>query len=246
MSLRVLFLAGAIICTPASLSAQNFDFGINYAAGEVALNNSAPFGNVSDAQYQQVYAASVFGSDPVRLSEIQFQNLGYNYLPTTFSRLTIGLSTTNKNIGALDLNFAANRGSDLTVLYDDTYIIDTTQPISPTGFNLIFKLDQIFTYDPADGNLLVDFTITGVNGSGAPALASFQTGLSSRLVSFFPEASSGRADNYSLATRFVSVPSVAAVPEPASWAMMLLGFGFVGGALRSARIKRSKITFATA
>jgi PEP-CTERM motif len=32
-----------------------------------------------------------------------------------------------------------------------------------------------------------------------------------------------------------------AVPEPATWAMMLLGFGFVGGALRSAK-RRQKLT----
>lgn len=34
---------------------------------------------------------------------------------------------------------------------------------------------------------------------------------------------------------------VAAVPEPATWALMLLGFGFVGGALRSAK-RRQKVT----
>lgn len=40
--------------------------------------------------------------------------------------------------------------------------------------------------------------------------------------------------------------TVAAVPEPATWAMMLLGFGFVGGALRSGRSKKTKITVAIA
>jgi hypothetical protein len=33
----------------------------------------------------------------------------------------------------------------------------------------------------------------------------------------------------------------AAVPEPLTWAMMLLGFGFVGGAMRSVR-RRQKLT----
>lgn len=32
-----------------------------------------------------------------------------------------------------------------------------------------------------------------------------------------------------------------AVPEPATWAMMLLGFGLIGGAMRSARRRRSSI-----
>lgn len=35
--------------------------------------------------------------------------------------------------------------------------------------------------------------------------------------------------------------STAPVPEPATWAMMLLGFGFVGGAMRSAK-RRQKVT----
>lgn len=34
---------------------------------------------------------------------------------------------------------------------------------------------------------------------------------------------------------------VAAVPEPATWALMLLGFGFVGGAMRAAK-RKQKIT----
>jgi hypothetical protein len=35
--------------------------------------------------------------------------------------------------------------------------------------------------------------------------------------------------------------STGAVPEPATWAMMLLGFGFVGGAIRSSK-RRQKVT----
>ncbi len=39
--------------------------------------------------------------------------------------------------------------------------------------------------------------------------------------------------------------AVAAVPEPATWAMMILGIGFVGGALRSAK-RRQKLTLSYA
>lgn len=44
----------------------------------------------------------------------------------------------------------------------------------------------------------------------------------------------------------VVTPPTGAVPEPATWAMMLLGFGFIGGALRSMRGKKAKAVFATA
>jgi hypothetical protein len=40
--------------------------------------------------------------------------------------------------------------------------------------------------------------------------------------------------------------AVAAVPEPATWAMMLGGFGLVGGAMRSARRRKTQVTYATA
>lgn len=39
----------------------------------------------------------------------------------------------------------------------------------------------------------------------------------------------------------VGQPITTPVPEPTTWAMMLLGFGFVGGAMRSAK-RRQKLT----
>jgi len=36
----------------------------------------------------------------------------------------------------------------------------------------------------------------------------------------------------------------AAVPEPSTWAMLILGFGMVGGALRSARRQRTGVAYA--
>jgi hypothetical protein len=39
-------------------------------------------------------------------------------------------------------------------------------------------------------------------------------------------------------------PDVGAVPEPSTWAMMLLGFGFVGGAMRSRRRQKVTVSYA--
>ena len=39
----------------------------------------------------------------------------------------------------------------------------------------------------------------------------------------------------------VAGPDVGAVPEPTTWAMMLLGFFFIGGTMRSAK-RRQKVT----
>ena len=52
-----------------------------------------------------------------------------------------------------------------------------------------------------------------------------------------PESGDISFTNVTVSSRSVS----GAVPEPATWAMMLLGFGFVGGAMRSAK-RRQKVT----
>lgn len=45
-------------------------------------------------------------------------------------------------------------------------------------------------------------------------------------------------DDFSLVASLVQAP---AVPEPASWAMMITGFGFVGGALRARKSSAAKL-----
>ncbi len=57
----------------------------------------------------------------------------------------------------------------------------------------------------------------------------FTAGSSSELLTFF--ASGTGAPPFAL----LADVSISAVPEPATWAMMILGFGAVGGAMRAAR-----------
>ncbi|NTZ41509.1 PEP-CTERM sorting domain-containing protein, partial [Altererythrobacter sp. SALINAS58] len=55
---------------------------------------------------------------------------------------------------------------------------------------------------------------------------------------------SAGSDSFSHIT-FFNTGSTPAVPEPTTWAMMLLGFGFVGGVMRSVK-RRQKMTFSYA
>lgn len=80
------------------------------------------------------------------------------------------------------------------------------------------------------GNLLESIAI-----SGFPSSFSFtSTGINS--ISFSSNSQLG-VDNFA----FADVQGVSAVPEPAAWAMMLIGFGFVGGTMRAAN-RRKKFT----
>ena len=72
-----------------------------------------------------------------------------------------------------------------------------------------------------------------INFSNFPGTFSFST-TNIKSVSFSSTSQFG-VDNFN----FDGVQS--AVPEPATWAMMLLGFGLIGGAMRSAK-RRQKLT----
>ena len=92
---------------------------------------------------------------------------------------------------------------------------------------------QLFGYNSSDTLI----------GSVAPVALtnSFQTVNANLLGARFLELRSNSQNSWFSVDQLVLNGAVPAVPEPATWAMMLLGFGFVGGALRSAK-RRQKLT----
>lgn len=83
---------------------------------------------------------------------------------------------------------------------------------------------------------------TFVDGSGL----GFTTAAGTNVNLFFQSSANSFRINTTnpFTSSFVTAnanPVAAAVPEPGTWAMMLLGFGFVGGAMRSAK-RRQKLT----
>jgi hypothetical protein len=94
-----------------------------------------------------------------------------------------------------------------------------------------------FTYNPGAGDPTLHYiavkqaTQYALYYSAAPILA----GSIDLDVAF-----SRNTDDFSHVTFF---NSTAPIPEPGTWAMMILGFGAVGGAMRSARKRRTALTF---
>ena len=58
---------------------------------------------------------------------------------------------------------------------------------------------------------------------------------SSTLISFIEQVNMSGGNNDPMIDGVIFSPAAGGVPEPATWAMMVLGVGFVGGALRSRR-----------
>ncbi|WP_296595183.1 PEPxxWA-CTERM sorting domain-containing protein [Phenylobacterium sp.] len=207
-------------------------------------NNFMPF-DLADGvsqRYQQFYNSSAFGDAPVTLYGIKFRLATTGGTPgapfdALIDNITINLSTAATDLAAASLTFAANVGADNTTVFDGPLHLTSTSPTKTSGvqpFDVLIQFENPFVYDPTKGDLLLDvFNFSG----GETGLFDYITGGSDMLTrvvgrqggvndttAFFQQRAG-------LVTAFATTP----VPEPATWALMISGFGLAGAALRRRR-----------
>ena len=129
--------------------------------------------------------------------------------------------------------------ADLASFTLDTSTVFTFSEVNPSGF----PSNGFFNYGLAD---LTAFSATFANGAltalsfDTNALSPISTdgngdfGLQSfRVTGLGPDGASTFNGDFQLLTS--GQIEIAAVPEPATWALMIIGFGMVGGAVRARR-----------
>jgi len=179
--------------------------------------------------YQQVYSAGSF-SGPVSISGLSFQDYYSSSSDMGDATLKIDFYLTSKNPFGLSSNLASNRGSLIGTL-------GTFNVAGPAPSPLLTINGNAFNYDPSWGNLLMQvsvlgFTRTACCGYWYTDAPEYLGGVTSAAVN----GTYGYNNYNGLVTTF-KTSAISAVPEPALWAMMVAGFGVVGGSLRRARIK---------
>jgi hypothetical protein len=200
------------------------------------------------ARFQQVYDASAFsslasaGGGWIRDIDLSVDVSGHPFIDV-LPNLQINISTTDRSPDGLSSIFADNVGADDTVIIGPGPI-----QISSGGgggfsiFDLSFNFrDHPFFYNPANGNLLLDFRIYEGFGvqlpppAGVPLDAYDITGDSVSSVYGIGATlpTSGTASSLGLTTLFVVTP----VPEPSTWALLAIGLGFLVGVNRK-RIRK--------
>lgn len=210
----------ALLVAPATASA---DIVIG-APADLANGNCYPFGcDVSDwgPEYQQVYAASDF-SGPITITDLAFYNTQDPGGEPDTGTFTISLSTTSAAVDGLNLSdLAANIGPDNTQVYSGSLP-------ALSGGVLQIDLSTPFTYNPENGNLLINIYSTDASTSSTPLYLDARNGTA---TGQFSRAYSGDPDgifsaDYGLVTGFSTGSGV--IPEPSTWAMMLIGFAGLG------------------
>jgi hypothetical protein len=197
----VLMPAAVIVGEPAG-SNNCFPFGCNFAIG---------------TRYQQAYSSAEFPGT-ITIYGITFYNTynpGANLTDATF---TFSLSTITAGIDTLsNTNFDSNLGGDNTLF--------ATQALSGASAASLTIWGTPFTYNPANGNLLLDIALTNINLRGGVYFESRNgaNGIFSRYHDF----GTGTIGT-GLVTGFET--GAGEVPEPATFA--LLGAGLAALALR--------------
>ena len=194
--------------------------------------NCFPFGCKISGQpssvYQQVYSAAAFGSSPLSISGVSFATTSGG---PNGGAYTLSLSTTSKSVNGLDTSiFANNIGGDDTQVFSGTLAGQFASGVLSFAF-------APFAFDPGAGNLLLNVNVSG-NPDGFPGFFLANNGSAGGVYSRAHNFGSGFSD-FGLVTTF---DVGTGVPEPASWALMIAGFGLIGGAMR--RRTRVIVTYA--
>jgi hypothetical protein len=185
-----------------------------------------PFSTTS-MRYQQVFASAQF-SRTYGITEIAFRPhtlASSPYFPTPVSSVQIVLSTTTNKPSQLSTNFASNLGADQTVVYNSSPSLSTSYTTigsGPFAFDIRIRLATPFTYNPANGNLLMDVTITNACPTNPPAFDAETPSntLTSRLYATNAAATSGTTNNSGLIVQFTCGNFNLPISTNLPWAIM--------------------------
>jgi murein DD-endopeptidase MepM/ murein hydrolase activator NlpD len=183
----------------------------------------SPFNNPS-MRYQQIYSASAFVSGGV-IDAIRFRRAyGQAAFTSTTIDVNISLAYAATTVVTASPTFAANIGpGGLVNVYSGTLQLSSTSPdTSPNAFDVVINLMHPFTYNPAQGDLLLDISVLNSPGGQyyLEATPGGSQSLTTRIFAKDMNAPTGyvgffnsNTASYGLVTRFDFAPQTPPAPD---------------------------------
>jgi hypothetical protein len=156
----------------------------------------------------------------------------------TLENVTIVLATTSIAPTTVDTTFADYLTTNVQTVFSGNLTVSTsetlTQPGGPKVFDITFPFTSGYAYNPAVGNLVLDLVIA--SDTVTPTLLDASNTTADEMVQsqYFASASAATTGALSPLVDVLEI-TTSPVPEPGTWALMLLGVGAVGAGLRARR-----------
>src|SRR5215472_15490737 len=150
---------------------------------------------------------------------------------TTLNNVTIKLATTSIAPTTFDNTFGDYLTTNAQTVFSGDVTVSSayTGPAGgPKAFDILFPFASNYAYNPANGNLVVDIIINST--SGIPVnIDATQAFADQQVMSDYFGAAAGVTglsnSNLDIVQFTTTAPVVTGVPEPSTWALMLLGVG---------------------
>jgi hypothetical protein len=193
---------------------------------------------MSDQRLQWVFSASIFGDDPMSVKGVSFRfdslvtnqslNAGTFVLDNDFK---VQMATLSGTPGATQDNNLAGGATVMSGARNLPFLVGgPAGETKPFGVHLVFE--TAYLYDPGQGDLVLDIFFPGQGKFGT--MDYIRTG------TLMSTVAGGRVSAGGPVARFdVEAAPPTLVPEPAAWALMIVGFAGVGGVMR---VRRSQPT----
>ncbi|RME95044.1 MAG: hypothetical protein D6766_04300, partial [Verrucomicrobia bacterium] len=143
-------------------------------------------------RFQFVYGAASFPETPIELTALSWRR-DRSAAPFTdgLALLTVRLSSTAVEPDSLSPTFAANLGPQTVTVWEGPIVLASPaagSPDQPAPFELRVPFVTPFTYDPAEGNLLVEVVVRATTGLPLVDQALAADDLAGRAFSLDPDA----------------------------------------------------------
>ena len=250
--------ASSIAACVNSASAQSTYVAGGSATTEGVGSTSTPLGNGSatNVTSQFLFSTAQLGDLPIGsvITAIGFRINVNSLAPVSalnYSNYQISLGGSTQAVGNLTTNFAANQAAGTAVVRTGALTIPVgslvSQPFqaSPTPTpNPFYTINFTTPFTYTGGNLLLTLSYVTSNTvtttlDGTP----YSAGGVDSASNINPLGTYTQL--YSLpVVQFTTQAATAGVPEPATWAMMMLGFGGMGYAMRRRATVGARVRFA--